>query len=91
MAEALLERDRMQVADSVHKVKSASIAIADAIDESAIVVKRAVKRSGDAAEELMDDAAQRFKRHPVESMAATLGLSVIAGVFIGWMISRKKS
>jgi ElaB/YqjD/DUF883 family membrane-anchored ribosome-binding protein len=89
MAENILEKAETQVAASIHRLSRASSAMADAIDESVGVIKRAVKRSGDVAEELMDDTAQRVKRHPVETMAATFGLGLVAGVFIGWMISRK--
>jgi ElaB/YqjD/DUF883 family membrane-anchored ribosome-binding protein len=89
MAENILEKAETQVAASIHRLSRASSAMADAIDESVGVIKHAVKRSGDVAEELMDDAAQRVKRHPVETMAATFGLGLVAGVFIGWMISRK--
>lgn len=89
MAENILEKAETQVAASIHKLSRASSAMADAIDESVGVIKRAVKRSGDVAEELMDDTAQRVKRHPAETMAATFGLGLVAGVFIGWMISRK--
>jgi hypothetical protein len=42
----------------------ATSAMADAIDEGVGVIKHAVKRSGDAAEELMHDTTQRVKRHP---------------------------
>ena len=89
MAENILEKAETQVAASIHKLSRASSAMADAIDESVAVIKRAVKRSGDVAEELMDDTTQRVKRHPVETMAATFVLGLVAGVFIGWMISRK--
>ncbi len=89
MAENILDKADAQVAASIHKLTRASAAMADVIDESVGVIKRAVKRSGDVAEELMDDTAQRVKRHPVETMAATFGLGLVAGVFIGWMMSRK--
>ena len=89
MAENILEKAETQVAACIHRLSRASSAMADVIDESMGVIKRAVKRSGDVAEELMDDTAQRVKRHPVETMAATFGLGLVAGVFIGWMISRK--
>jgi len=89
MAENILEKAETQVAATIHRLSRASSAMADVIDESMGVIKRAVKRSGDVAEELMDDTAQRVKRHPVETMAATFGLGLVAGVFIGWMISRK--
>jgi hypothetical protein len=89
MAENILEKAETQVAASIHNLSRASAAMADAIDEGVGVIKRVVKRSGDVAEELLDDTAQRVKRHPVETMAATFGLGLVTGVFIGWMISRK--
>lgn len=89
MAENILEKAETQVAASIHKLSRASSAMADAIDESVGVIKRAVKRSGDVAEELMDDTAQRVKPHPVETMAATFWLGLVAGVFFGWVITRK--
>jgi len=89
MTESVLEKADAQVTASIHKLSRATSAMADAIDDGVNVIKRAVKRSGDAAEELMDDTAQRVKRHPTETIAATLGLGLLAGVFIGWMIKRR--
>ena len=59
------------------------------IDEGAGVIQRAIKRSGDMAEELMDDTTQRVKRHPIETIAATLAFGLVAGAFIGWMMNRR--
>ncbi len=89
MAENILGKADAQMAASIHKLSRASSAMADAIDESVGLIKRAVKRSGDVAEELLDDTAQRVKRHPVETMAATLAVGLVAGIFIGWMITRR--
>ena len=89
MTETVFERADAQVAESIHKLTRATSAMADAIDEGVGVIKRAVKRSGDVAEELMDDTTQRVKRHPVEAMAATFTLGVIVGGIIGWMASRR--
>jgi len=89
MAESILEKADAQVAESIRKLSRATSAMAEAIDEGAGAIKLAVKRSGDLAEELMDDTAQRVKRHPVEAMVATLALGLVAGVFVGWMVSRK--
>jgi ElaB/YqjD/DUF883 family membrane-anchored ribosome-binding protein len=85
MAESVFEKADVQVAESIHKLTRATSAMADAID----VIKRAVRRSGDVAEEFMDDATQRVKRHPVETMAATFALGVIVGGLIGWIVSRR--
>ena len=89
MAENILEKADEQVAESMRKLTRATSAMADAIDEGVGVIKHAVKRSGDAAEEVMEDATQRVKRHPVEAIAATFTLGVLVGGIIGWMVSRR--
>ena len=89
MAENILEKADAQVAESIRKLSRATAAMTEAIDEGAEAIKLAVKRSGDLAEELMDDTTQRVKRHPVGAMVATLAVGLVAGAFIGWMVSRK--
>ena len=89
MAENILEKADAQVAESIRKLSRATSAMAEAIDEGVGAIKLAVKRSGDLAEELMDDTTQRVKRHPVGAMVATLAVGLVAGAFIGWMVSRK--
>jgi ElaB/YqjD/DUF883 family membrane-anchored ribosome-binding protein len=63
--------------------------MAEAIDEGVGAIKLAVKRSGDLAEEMIDDTNQRVKRHPVETVVATFSVGIIVGGFIGWMVFRK--
>ena len=89
MAKDMLERADEQVAESIRKLTRATSAMADALDEGTNVIKHAIKRSGDVAEELLDDTKQRVKRHPVETMAATFTVGVIVGGFIGWLVSRR--
>jgi ElaB/YqjD/DUF883 family membrane-anchored ribosome-binding protein len=89
MAEDILKKADAQVAESIRKLSRATSAMADAIDEGVGVIKHAVKRSGDVAEELMEETTQRVKRHPVETVAATLAFGLVAGAIIGWMVSRK--
>ncbi len=73
----------------IHQLSRATSAMAEAVDKGVAVIKRAVKRSSDAGEELVDDTTQRIKRHPVEATAAMFAMGVIVGGFIGWMISRR--
>ena len=89
MAENILEKADAQVAESIRKLTRATSAMADAIDEGVGVIKHAVKRSGDVAEELMDDTTQRVKRHPMETVAATFALGVLVGGLMGWIASRR--
>ena len=89
MAENIVEKAEAQVAESIRKLTRATSAMAEAIDEGVGAIKLAVKRSGDMAEEMMDDTTQRVKRHPVETVVATFALGLIVGGLIGWMASRK--
>ncbi|MGA3127794.1 MAG: hypothetical protein ABSD13_13865 [Candidatus Korobacteraceae bacterium] len=87
--ENVLEKADAQVAESIRRLSRATSAMAESINEGVGVIQRAIKRSGDVAEELMDDTSQRVKRHPAETIAATLAVGLVAGVFIGWMLNRR--
>jgi ElaB/YqjD/DUF883 family membrane-anchored ribosome-binding protein len=91
--ENILEKADTQVTESIRKLSRATSAMADAIDEGLGVIQRAVKRSGHMAEELLDDTTQRVKRHPIETIAATLAFGLVAGLiagaFIGWTMKLK--
>ena len=89
MTENIVDKAEAQVAESIRKLTRATSAMAEAIDEGVGAIKIAVKRSGDLAEEMIDDTTQRVKRHPVESVVATFTMGVIVGTLIGWMASRK--
>jgi hypothetical protein len=88
MAKVIDKADE-QVTESIRKISRAASAMAEAIDEGTDVIKHAIKRSGDVAEELLDDTTQRVKRHPVETMAATFALGVVVGGFLGWLVGRR--
>jgi len=89
MVKDILENADEQVAESIRKLTRATSAMAEAIDEGTDVIKHTIKRSGDVAEELLEDTTQRIKRHPVETMAATFTLGVIVGGLIGWLVARR--
>ena len=89
MAENIAEKADAQVAESIRKLTRATSAMAEAIDEGVGAIKLAVKRSGDLAEEMIDDTTQRVKRHPVETVVATFTLGLIVGGLISWMVLRK--
>ena len=89
MAENIVEKAEAQVAESIRKLTRATSAMAEAIDEGVGAIKLAVKRSGDVAEEMIDDTTQRVKRHPVETVVATFTLGLIVGGLISWMVLRK--
>ncbi len=70
--------------EPAHKPRNRFV-IADAIDDTIEMAKHIGKRSGDAAEEFMDDTMQRIKRHPIETMIMVFGAGFIAGGFLCWL------
>ncbi len=89
MTENIVDKAEAQVAESIRKLTRATSAMAEAIDDGVGAIKLAVKRSGDLAEEMIDDTTQRVKRHPVETVVATFTLGLVVGGLIGWLASRK--
>jgi len=89
MSRTVVERTAEHIAESAHQASRATSAIADAIEDGVGVVKRAAKQGGDAAEEFLDDTAQRIQRHPVLTVAATFAIGFTAGALIGWMMKRR--
>ncbi len=79
MANDMFERADEQVAESIRKLSRATSAMADAINEGTRIIKHTIKHGGDTAEELLEDATQRVKRHPVGTMAATFTRGVLVG------------
>jgi ElaB/YqjD/DUF883 family membrane-anchored ribosome-binding protein len=84
-----MEKADARIAESIHKMSRATAAVADALDDGIDVAKRVGKRSSDAAEELMDDATQRIKRHPAESLVAAFAAGVFVGGLIDCLIRRR--
>ena len=65
-------------------------AVAKQIDEGIEDVRRALKRSRDVAEDLVDDAVHGVKKYPLQTVAATFGIALGAGLFLGWLLARRR-
>jgi hypothetical protein len=89
MSQTLVERATEHITESTHQAARVTSAIAEAYEDGVGLVKRAVKQSGDAAEELLDDTTQRLKRHFVLTVAMTFAAGITAGALIGWMMKRR--
>ena len=89
MSQNVVGRTAEHIAASAHQASRASSAIADAIEDGVGVVKRAVKQSGDAAEEFLNDSTQRLQRHLLLTLMATFVVGVAAGTLMGWTIKRR--
>jgi hypothetical protein len=83
------EKAAEKIEESIHKIPRATSMFADVVDDGIEVVKRVGKHTSDATEELMDDTANRVKRHPVESLVMVFALGFIFGGLVDWLTRRK--
>ena len=89
MSQTVVERTAENITESAHQASRATSAIADAFEDSVGVVRCAVKQSGDAAEEFLNDTTQRVQRHFVLTVAMTFLVGITSGALIGWMMKRR--
>ena len=89
MTQTVVERAAEHIAESAHQASRATNAVADAIKDGVGVVRRAAKRGGDAAEELLDDTTQRIQRHPALTIATTFAAGFTAGAIVVLMMKRR--
>jgi ElaB/YqjD/DUF883 family membrane-anchored ribosome-binding protein len=76
---------RDQLGAEVKRVKEA---VADAVEDGLGAARRAVKQGRRAAEDLVDDAECRVRRHPFSALGVTFGIGVGLGAAIGVLLSR---
>ena len=89
MSETVVGRTVEYIAESAGQASRATSAVADAIQDGVGVMRRAAKRGGDAAEELLNDTTQRMQRHLALTVATTFAVGFTAGTLIGWMMKRR--
>ncbi len=85
-----VERAKEKIADSVHTVSRATNAVADVFDTGIDTVRRMGKHTSDAAEEFMEDTAERIKRHPATTVLMVFTAGFLIGGFVSWLAGRKK-
>jgi ElaB/YqjD/DUF883 family membrane-anchored ribosome-binding protein len=78
-----------EVTGKLHHLPHAASVVADCFEEGVETAKRVGKKTSDATEELMDDTANRVKRHPVESLVTAFAIGFILGGFVDWLTRRK--
>ncbi|HEX9120362.1 MAG TPA: hypothetical protein VF840_07470 [Terriglobales bacterium] len=89
MSKSVLEKAEEHIVDPMHKVSRATTAVAEAIEDGIHAVKRVGKTSSDVAEEMIDDAKERVKRHPMGTIVAAFVVGFAFGGFIDALIRRK--
>ena len=71
------------------RLRAATGAIGDAIEDGVGVARRVAKQSGDAAEEFLQETSQSLQRHLVLTVATTFAAGITFGALIGWMLKRR--
>jgi len=89
MPQSVLERAGEHIAESARKASRTTSVVAGAIEDGVGAAKRVAKRSGEAAEEFLDDTTKRLQRHPTEAVVASLAVGVVVGILIGWAMKRR--
>jgi ElaB/YqjD/DUF883 family membrane-anchored ribosome-binding protein len=69
------------MAQSAAHLKSS---VSEAVDENVHHVRRALRRGLHGAQDLIDNATYKIKRHPFEAVAITAGAAFAMGLLVGW-------
>lgn len=62
--------------------------LADAFEDGAVAAKKAVRRVGNAAEDLVNDTGRTIRRHPVASAATICAVAFASGMLVGRAMNR---
>jgi ElaB/YqjD/DUF883 family membrane-anchored ribosome-binding protein len=86
-----LEQAGEKAVEAAQNVSRVASSVKDALEDSFEAARRVARQSSFAAEEFLDDTKRRVKRHPIETVAATLAVGMVAGALIGWTLKRRQS
>ncbi len=90
MAESVL--DQVSEFDTARATKEAlrlKEIITEAVEDGLRTARRTMKQSQEFAEETMDEAVHTVKKYPLQTVAVTFGVALAAGLFVGWLASRR--
>ncbi len=80
MTTAVLDKTSERIVDSAEKM-------ADALKDRA---RKVMKQGGEMADQLYETTTHQIRRHPAESVGSTLVRGIGMGIFLGWLMFRKK-
>jgi len=80
-----MEAAAIPTAREIHRMK---INLTEAVTDGLETAKKVGKQTSDAAEELMDDTAERIRRHPAETVVFAFVVGFLIGGFVSWLTRR---
>ncbi|MGD0830231.1 MAG: hypothetical protein ABR907_04760 [Terracidiphilus sp.] len=89
MTQSVMDQIGEQIDETARKASRAASAVADVLEDSAEAARRAAKNGRQAASEFYIDTRKRVQRNPVESIAATFAIGILAGATVGWLLGRR--
>lgn len=58
--------------------------VTDAVEDSVITAKRAVKRGYNSAEDMIEEASHQIKRYPLRSVISAFAIGALIGCMLSW-------
>ena len=86
MTDAVLEREpKIEKQD----LRRSAEKLGERVKEGVEFVKKVGRTSSDAAEEFMEDATRRSKRHPEEIVVGAFAVGIAVGALVAFIIRKK--
>ncbi len=89
MRQDILEKTGDYIAQSADKASRGAAAVVDTVEDGIEMAKSAARQGRQAAEDALDGAARRIRRHPVQTVVAIGAVAFGAGLLIGRLLKRR--
>lgn len=74
-----------EMAQNASRFKSS---LSDAVEDNLHRARRAARRTRYGAEDLIENAAHKVKRHPFDALGIAAGAGLAIGFLVGWAVNR---
>jgi len=89
MRQDILEKTGDYIAQSADKASRGAAVVVDAVESGVEMAKSAARQGRQTAEDALDGAARRIRRHPVQTVVATGAVAFGVGMLIGRFLKRR--
>jgi ElaB/YqjD/DUF883 family membrane-anchored ribosome-binding protein len=86
----LVEQEETMRNEVLEKVAKAEGAVAEAVEERLDAARRAAKRVRRAAEDWVEDAEHRIKKHPLRTVGICFGVGLGLGAVLGTLLAHRR-